>query len=151
MEELERLIASKCDSSDPDSPPRPPSPRLLRSKTATTITDMVRNGRNYDLDYPHTPSFSFHDIPDTEPVAEAPPVWRVCLQSSPLAWSPIDVARYVESQEDVAHLAQLFINEEVDGEASPLGAARLELPGLHVKISGAEIFCKKFYRSSGTV
>ena len=126
MEELERLLASKCDSSDPDSPPRPPSPRLLRSKTATTITDLVRNGRNYDLDYPHTPSFSFQEIPDTDSVVEAPPVWRVCLQSSPLTWSPADVTHYIASQTDVTHLANLFLNEEVDGEAFLL----LNLPTL---------------------
>ena len=136
VEELERLLASKCDSSDPDSPPRPPSPRLLRSKTAGSITDLVRNGRSYDLDYPHTPSFSFHDIPDTEQVVEAPPVWSVCLTSSPLSWSPGDVARYIGSKEDVASMAQLFLHEEVDGEAFLL----LNLPTLleHWKLSMSE-------------
>ena len=136
MEELERLIASKCDSSDPDSPLRPPSPRLLRSKTASSITDLVRNGGSYDMDYPHTPSFSFDDIPDSDQVAEAPPVWSVCLQSSPLSWSPGDVARYIGSKDDVTHMAPLFLQEEVDGEAFLL----LNLPTLieHWKLNITE-------------
>ena len=119
MEELERLIASKCDSSDPDSPPRPPSPRLLRSKTANSLTDLKN-----ELDYPHTAAFSFDDIPDCEQAVEPPPVWRVCLPSSPLSWTPLDVAGYLQGKEDVNHLAELFVKEEVDGEALG-GLARL--------------------------
>merc|ERR1719228_2766026 len=90
VEELERLIASKCDSSDPDSPP----------------------------------------------------VWRVCLQSSPLSWSPLDVASYIQGKEDVTHLAHLFVNEEVDGEAFLL----LNLPTLldhwNLRITEAITLCR---------
>ena len=49
FEELERLLAAKCE---PDSPPRPPSPKLLRSKT-------VNNERK-----PGDAAFDYETLPD---------------------------------------------------------------------------------------
>ena len=137
VEELERLIASKCDSSDPDSPPRPPSPRLLRSKTANSLTDLKN-----ELDYPNTAAFSFDDIPDCEQAVEPPPVWRVCLPSSPLSWTPLDVAGYLQGKEDVNHLAELFVKEEVDGEAFLLLNLPTVLDHWNLRMTEAITLCR---------
>ena len=119
VEELEKLIAAKCE---PDSPPRPPSPKLLRSKAGATPTERRSNGHHPSSDA----AFSADDIPDTEPVADSPRVWQVSLASNPVTWSPAEVAAYLGGKAEVAHLADKFRDEEVDGEAFLL----LNLPTL---------------------
>ena len=118
VEELERLIAAKCE---PDSPPRPPSPKLLRSRGGGA------GDRRHKIH--HTKgdaSFSFEDLPDADPVPDAPQVWHLTLTSNPATWSAEDVSDYLASKREVAHMAAMFRQEEVDGEAFLL----LNLPTL---------------------
>lgn len=118
VEELERLIAAKCE---PDSPPRPPSPKLLRSR-GSAPADKRTNGHRT----PGDASFSFEELPDADPVHESPRVWHTTLASNPVTWTTEEVRDYLASKEDVGHLADKFKQEEVDGEAFLL----LNLPTL---------------------
>ena len=119
VEELERLIAAKCG---PDSPPRPPSPRLLRSRGGCAGDKRSIGHRGL----PGDSSFAFDDLPDADPVADPPRVWHLTLASNPVTWSTEEVREYLASKEDVGHLAEMFKQEEVDGEAFLL----LNLPTL---------------------
>ena len=118
VEELERLIAAKCE---PDSPPRPPSPRQLRSRGGCA-GDKRSNGHRI----PGDASFAIEDLPDADPVSDPPRVWHMTLASNPVTWSTEEVREYLASKEDVGHLADMFKQEEVDGEAFLL----LNLPTL---------------------
>ena len=120
VEELERLIAAKCEPDSPP-PPRPPSPKLLRSR-GSAAGDKRTNGHRT----PGDASFSFEELPDADPVHESPRVWLTTLASNPVTWTTEEVRDYLASKEDVGHLADKFKQEEVDGEAFLL----LNLPTL---------------------
>ena len=122
VEELEKLLAAKCE---PESPPRPPSPKLLRSKASSSVVstpDKKVNGVHHDTDV----AFSMDLIPDCEPMDDPPGVWHVSLSSNPVHWTPADVHQYLSSRQDVQHMADKFLEEEIDGEAFLL----LNLPTL---------------------
>ena len=53
-------------------------------------------------------------------------VWNVSLSSNPVHWTPADVYQYLSSRQDVQHMAEKFLEEEIDGEAFLL----LNLPTL---------------------
>jgi len=127
VEELEKLIASKCD---PDSPPRPPSPKLLRSKATPTVKETEIIDDDTDA------AFSIDALEDHLPLADSPDVWKINLNSNPMYWTPADVKKYLSSQTDVGHMAEKFFEEEVDGEAFML----MNLPTVleHWSLSMAE-------------
>ena len=102
-EELERLLAARCSPSSPQSPPRPLSPKLLRSKAGAGLSQPV------------LPVLSRPPAPP--PLLDPPPVRRVKLESNPLDWPAATTAAYLAQQPDVAHLAPLFLKDDVDGQA----------------------------------
>jgi len=121
VEELEKLLAAKCE---PDSPPRPPSPKLLRSKAASSLvsTPDKKNNVLHDTDA----AFSMDLIPDCDPMGDPPGVWPVTLTSNPVHWTQADVHQYLSSRPDVQHMATKFLEEEIDGEAFLFKSSHLD-------------------------
>jgi len=122
VEILEKLIAKKCEESPPPSPPRPPSPKLLRSKTAQAALLSLETAKTDTESSTEerrelAPAFSSDQIPTRSPYRDPPPIRHVTLPSNPLLWTSTDLSDYLAQQSDVAHMAQLFKQEEVDGQA----------------------------------
>ena len=122
VEILEKLIAKKCEESPPPSPPRPPSPKLLRSKTAQAALLSLETAKTDTESSTEerrelAPAFSSDQIPTRPPYRDPPPIRHVTLPSNPLLWTSTDLSDYLAQQSDVAHMAQLFKQEEVDGQA----------------------------------
>ena len=137
VEHLQKILAERCqeqeEEEDEDSPPpRPPSPKLLRSKSSllprpqteqTTPRAMEQAKRTCEgLE----PAFQVDFSVECPVLLEPPPIRRVVLPSNPIHWSPEEVAQHLARQEDVAKLAPLFLQDEVDGQALLL----LNLPSL---------------------
>lgn len=125
VEELEKLIAAKCEASPPSSPPRPPSPKLLRSKTAQAALASIIEPIKLDVATEPEPcvknalgpAFSLDQTTTSPPFREPPPIRHILLPSNPLLWTSTDLSDYLADQSDVAHMAHLFKEEQVDGQA----------------------------------
>jgi len=120
VEELERLIAEKCVESPPPSPPRPLSPKLLRSKTAQAALLTIEASKVEPLPEVNAelkPAFTMDQVSQAPPYREPPPIRHITLPSNPLLWTSTDLADFLTGQSDVSHMAHLFKEEEVDGQA----------------------------------
>ena len=132
VETLERILAERCQEEEEEEeeereaspPPRPPSPKLLRSKSslvslAPRPEEQGRAGTRAPEARPGglQPAFTMDLEAPCPALQDPPPVRRVTLATNPLSWSPAQVAAYMEEQEDVAGLAQLFLQDQVDGQA----------------------------------
>jgi len=130
VETLQRILAERCQEEEEEEereaspPPRPPSPKLLRSKSS--LTALAPRPEEQGRPGTRAPSprarglqaaFTLDLEAPCPALQDAPAVRRVTLASNPLSWSPGQVAAYMEQQEDVAGLAQLFLQDQVDGQA----------------------------------
>lgn len=120
VEELEKLIAAKCEESPPPSPPRPPSPKLLRSKTAQAAllnVEVAKVETEPEVKTELGPAFTMDQMSQAPPYREPPPIRQITLPSNPLLWTSTDLSDFLACQSDVAHMAHLFKEEQVDGQA----------------------------------
>uniref|UniRef100_A0AAY5EAX5 SAM domain-containing protein n=1 Tax=Electrophorus electricus TaxID=8005 RepID=A0AAY5EAX5_ELEEL len=95
--ELQDELMDDSEYSEKKSQPPTPSPSPPETPRATRRRRKARS-----------PSYS-----DDE---NRPPSPKLCLDSSPLEWSVLDVVRFIRTT-DCAPLARIFMDQEIDGQA----------------------------------
>ncbi|XP_035376423.1 scm-like with four MBT domains protein 1 isoform X1 [Electrophorus electricus] len=104
--ELQDELMDDSEYSEKKSQPPTPSPSPPETPRATRRRRKARSpSYSDDENRPPSPKSPFSEVPQ-----------KLCLDSSPLEWSVLDVVRFIRTT-DCAPLARIFMDQEIDGQA----------------------------------